>query len=136
MQDIAGARIILPSPVLQQQLLATLKEQYPSDDEFPLIRITDTREHGDRNGYRAVHVVQRIEGRPAEMQIRTPLQQEWAQLVERLDQRAGTDLKHGQGPAEWRSWLNELSQTFHRLERGELADLPDPPDFGDTTIWP
>ena len=132
MQDIAGGRIVVPLPDLQDALLQILIEAHAE-----LIggapRVTDTRDGGDEQGYRAVHVVIPLEGMPVEVQIRTPLQQLWAQIVERVDQALGSDLKHGAGPAEWLEYLQTLSDLFERVEAGELigreVELPSPPDI-------
>jgi hypothetical protein len=57
----------------------------------------DTRERGDDYGYRAVHVVATLDGRFAEVQIRTVYQDVWAQLVERTDKTLGTGPEESSG---------------------------------------
>jgi ppGpp synthetase/RelA/SpoT-type nucleotidyltranferase len=131
MQDIAGGRLVIPSPTAQRAILNVFTERVNPDDTRPVVRITDTREHGDEHGYRAVHIVLRVDGLPAEIQVRTPLQQMWAQGVEDIDQRMGSDLKHGVGNPALREWLRELSDVFHRLEEGEATELPSPPMLDD-----
>jgi len=76
----------------------------------------DSREEADRNGYRAVHVVVELDGRLAEIQIRTAAQHGWAQIVEKLDETMSTDLKHGLGPADWLEWLQKLSDELRNLD--------------------
>jgi ppGpp synthetase/RelA/SpoT-type nucleotidyltranferase len=124
MQDIAGGRIVMPTPDLQDEILAA---HHVSHDLYPVIRLTDTRQRGDAHGYRAVHLVLEIEGRPAEVQLRTPLQQIWAQLVESLDQEHGYDLKHGVGPEALLQWLKDLSFALRDAEMGKSTELPSPP---------
>jgi ppGpp synthetase/RelA/SpoT-type nucleotidyltranferase len=131
MQDLAGGRIVLPTPALQDAIVEALQA---SPEDFPLIRVTDTREEGDRHGYRAVHLVFSIEGLPAEAQIRTPVQQLWAQVVESIDQEFGTDLKHGAGPEAVQKWLKELSSALRGAEMGRGGELPSPPTFDDE-LW-
>src|SRR5262249_37416053 len=69
----------------------------------------------DVHGYRALHIVvwmwdTKVGHRPAEIQIRTKGENAWAQVVERLDAVLGSDLKHGEGPAEFREWLLAVSE--------------------------
>jgi ppGpp synthetase/RelA/SpoT-type nucleotidyltranferase len=127
MQDIAGGRIVVPLLRTQNAVLDALREGFTEETGLPIVRLTDTRASGDEHGYRAVHVVVSFDGDPVEIQIRTAVQQAWAQRVEDLDRQLGTDLKHGHGPAEWLEWLLAMSDVGVRLERGEDADIPDPP---------
>ena len=115
MQDIAGTRVVVPDLRAQELALeATLLE---FDAQEP--RVKDTRVEGDANGYRGLHVIVLLEGRYAEIQLRTPQQALWAQFVETLDETAGTDLKHGDGPDDVRAWLKQFSERLGRVERGE-----------------
>lgn len=127
MQDIAGGRIVVPLLRDQDAVVASLQDAFTAQSELPIVRFTDTREAGDEQGYRAVHVVIAFGSDPVEIQIRTAVQQAWAQRVEDLDRRMGTDLKHGQGPADWREWLVAASEAGARIDRGEEADVPEPP---------
>jgi hypothetical protein len=52
------------------------------------------------HGYRAVHVIVFPEGIPVEIQVRTELQNHWAQLVEGLGDRWGRAIRYG-GPPEF-----------------------------------
>jgi ppGpp synthetase/RelA/SpoT-type nucleotidyltranferase len=47
-----------------------------------------------RAGYRAVHVVVRIDGLPVEVQFRTELQHRWAQIFERLADEWGRQIRY------------------------------------------
>lgn len=139
MQDLAGGRIVVPSLEAQEMVLQgysraqrLLPEAAPELAGLAdPIRVHDTRELGDRLGYRAVHLVHRVMGRAGyEIQIRTSPQQGWAQLVERVDQHYGWDLKHGLGPDAWLSWLYNLSEYLHDVDLGESPnkrDFPAPP---------
>jgi putative GTP pyrophosphokinase len=130
MQDIAGARIIVATPELQEPLRDTILRLFRNSDP----RVTkDQREQPDRYGYRAIHVVVCLEGRFAEIQIRTRYQDRWAQLVERVDTILGSDLKHGRGPAEWLEWLHSVSDEFYAADHGKPAAIPPSPfDIGIT----
>jgi hypothetical protein len=59
-----------------------------------------------RYGYRAVHLIVRIDQMPLEIQIRTQMQDTWANIVERLADRWGRGIRYGQDP-EVPSWLTE-----------------------------
>jgi hypothetical protein len=50
------------------------------------------------HGYRAMHVVVYPDGLPVEIQVRTPLQHQWAELNEKLGDRWGRGLRYGDGP--------------------------------------
>ena len=124
MRDIAGTRITVPTLELQERaselVLAMFRDRDGSIER-------DTVERGDQWGYRAIHVVATLEGRFAEIQIRTSLQDAWAQIVENVDQIPGWDLKHGQGPADWIEWLITLSDALRRRDLGHPAELPSSP---------
>jgi hypothetical protein len=51
-----------------------------------------------RFGYRAVHLIVRIDELLVEIQIRTEMQDSWAQIVERLGDRWGRDIRYGGDP--------------------------------------
>ena len=95
----------------------------------------DTCRDADEHGYRALHVVvsirtQGIGNRPAEIQIRTQVQNLWAQIVESVDAVLTSDLKHGDGPDEFRTWLLELSSALADNEirkQTTMKFLPMPP---------
>lgn len=119
-QDIAGARIVVPDMATQEAVLQVTLREFAENS--PVIA-NDTREAADNLGYRGLHVVVLIAGRYAEIQIRTGLQGLWAQVVEKLDETAGSDLKHGSGPEDTLEWLKAFSERLQRVERGENVDL-------------
>ena len=126
MQDIAGGRLVIPTIESQESATSGFVEGIESAlGNRPSVK--DTTERGDELGYRAVHVVFQFGARPAEIQIRTARQQQWAQTVENVDQSLGTDLKHGNGPEAWRAWLLKLSHAFREQDLGKEAELPLPP---------
>ena len=83
-------------------------------------------ENGDQWGYRAIHVVVRLDERLAEIQVRTTNQDRWAQIVKAIDKARGLDLKHGRGPADWVQWLQELSDALRNADLGKPYDIPRP----------
>jgi ppGpp synthetase/RelA/SpoT-type nucleotidyltranferase len=147
MQDIAGARIVLPVPeppatplIAQAATLPLIVDALPLGAEVVDIK-DDQTEEPDQWGYRAIHVIGRIgtwyygepgsPGWPAwhyfEVQLRTAAQDRWAQVVERVDAAFGWDLKHGVGPADWLEWLHMLSDEFLKADRGEPFVIPPMP---------
>ena len=72
----------------QDEVVEGLKELF-SDPE-----VDDRREHPS-HGYRAVHVIAEVQGKPVEIQVRTRLQDLWAQLCEVISDEIDKDLKYG-----------------------------------------
>ncbi|GIH69015.1 hypothetical protein Mth01_12680 [Sphaerimonospora thailandensis] len=50
------------------------------------------------HGYRAVHVIVFLDGIPVEIQVRTELQDVWAQILERLADHWGRGIRYGKQP--------------------------------------
>jgi ppGpp synthetase/RelA/SpoT-type nucleotidyltranferase len=67
-------------------------------------------------GYRAVHVIVKPRGRLVEIQLRTLLQDRWAQIVERLADTWGRDIRYGALPAQPASRAGDTTRT-------EVVDL-------------
>lgn len=65
-QDIAGCRVVVADLVEQDRVVEALVAAFPGAG------VVDRRAR-PRFGYRAVHVVVLVEGKPVEIQIRTPL---------------------------------------------------------------
>lgn len=95
-QDLAGLRIVLDRNDLpeQDELVASIRRLFPSnDDAFP--KLYDRRTFPSW-GYGAVHVVVKVGDIPVEVQIRTPLQQAWAEYYEKLGDRFGREIRYGE----------------------------------------
>lgn len=84
-QDIAGCRVVVPNVMEQERVVASL------GTAFAGASVMDRRDNPSY-GYRAVHIIAKISGKPVEIQIRTSLQHKWAELSEKssdvLDPRA------------------------------------------------
>jgi ppGpp synthetase/RelA/SpoT-type nucleotidyltranferase len=93
MQDIVGCRIAGFITLDQQDDIARLVA-----DRFADSRAIDRRERPTQ-GYRAVHVVVQPGGHRVEVQIRTKLQDQWANWTEKLGDDWGRWLRYGL-PAE------------------------------------
>jgi len=94
-QDLAGARITVRNLAAQDEAAKKISEFYAAQG-CPWREVN--RRTDPRFGYRAVHLVVSIEAIPVEIQIRTELQNSWAQIVERLADRWGRGIRYGEDP--------------------------------------
>lgn len=101
-QDIAGARIIVPDIVDQDELVTSIAEGFSNC-------IIDDKRTRPAYGYRAVHIIV-SNPLPYEIQVRTSIEHAWAQLSERLADRHGFELKYGGGPPVVREALVAFSE--------------------------
>lgn len=112
-QDIAGVRIVRDMDLNDQDALVRALTI-----EFPGARVIDRRA-SPSFGYRAVHVVVRVGRCLCEIQVRTSQQHLWAEIVERLADRWGRQIRYG-GPPDDRSRKiqNTTRQQFWELVVG------------------
>jgi ppGpp synthetase/RelA/SpoT-type nucleotidyltranferase len=76
--------------------------------EFPRCRVTDYRSK-PQNGYRAVHVIVNSNvGRLVEIQIRTAVQNAWANGCESLAVAVDPAVKYGGGPPDVQRFLTDV----------------------------
>ena len=104
MQDIAGCRLVVATVVEQEQLIASLSTAFPGSS------ILDRCDYPSY-GYRAVHIIVEISGKPVEIQLRTQLQQKWAEVSEKSSDVLDSTIKYGGGPAKWRDFLAQSSNS-------------------------
>jgi putative GTP pyrophosphokinase len=124
MQDVAGARIVVEDLDVQDMTLDVVLGDLFADEVW---RVKDQRQEPDQYGYRACHVIVRVDNRLVEIQLRTRWQDRWAQIVESIDSSMRWDLKHGNGPAEWLEWLHALSDEFRNADFGQPFATPPQP---------
>jgi len=94
-QDMAGARIVVGNRRTQDEAVETIRRTFESLGNS--CRRTDRREDPS-HGYRAVHLIVQVGGILVEIQVRTELQDAWAQIVERLADRWGRGIRYGEEP--------------------------------------
>jgi ppGpp synthetase/RelA/SpoT-type nucleotidyltranferase len=97
MQDLAGARIVVADIAAQDEAAGKISARY-QQLQCPC-RLVDRRAD-PRYGYRAVHLIVHIDLMPLEIQIRTQMQDTWANIVERLADRWGRGIRYGQDPED------------------------------------
>jgi hypothetical protein len=80
---------------VQDSVAAEVAARFPADPREA--KIVDRRA-ATSHGYRAVHVVVSLDGVSIEVQVRTLLQHMWADLMERLADRLGRQIRYGGAP--------------------------------------
>jgi ppGpp synthetase/RelA/SpoT-type nucleotidyltranferase len=128
MQDIAGMRIVdAGGRADQDRLVARLVAAFDLEPRRP--KVVDRRAD-PTHGYRAVHVIVFPDGVPVEIQVRTQLQHEWADMFEKLADRAGREIRYGDPPQHWRTEaqreaypavLLDLYRSAYRLRETTVA---------------
>jgi ppGpp synthetase/RelA/SpoT-type nucleotidyltranferase len=97
-QDIAGARIVSDcNRVEQDEIVRRIVDEFANESRPP--KVKDRRAEPSA-GYRAVHVIVTVQDVPVEIQVRTWLQDRWAQAVEALADKWGRGLRYGEPPLE------------------------------------
>lgn len=132
-QDVAGCRIIQEGSRLDQdETVAAVVAAFSSADKPP--RVKDRRSEPS-SGYRAVHVVVHVGTIPVEVQVRTELQDLWAQAFERLADTWGRGIRYGEDPEDpdrviggtppiTRRWVVDLLQRLgDEIDAVETAQL-------------
>ena len=118
-EDIGGCRIIVETMPDARSVVGVLS------DSLDVVRKRDYWD-GLHDGYRAFHLIARLSERHrVEIQVRTEIQNEWANLSEDLFHRVDPEIKYGGGPPTLRSALDHLSQKGAELDefRATIADL-------------
>ena len=119
MQDIAGCRVVVANIREQDQFVAALQT------DFPAATVVDRRLKPSY-GYRAVHVIAEVSGKPVEIQVRSTLQHLWAELSEKSSDILDSTIKYGGGPDSWRNFLTLCSEevaAYENLEKVQMEAL-------------
>jgi putative GTP pyrophosphokinase len=115
-QDIAGCRLIVEAIAEQERVISALTELFKGST------VIDRREKPS-HGYRAVHVIVNIDKKPVEIQVRTALQQLWAEMSEKLSDLFDPAIKYGGGKDHIKTFLSETSGIISEHEGFELSLL-------------
>lgn len=116
MADIGGCRALLTNQEKVYAVATRLRRNWD---------VTRTREYAAEpkdSGYRAVHLIVRRKGRLIEVQLRTPLQDAWANQVEEDSRRVGRNFKGGEGQQEVRDYYAVVSELLALREVGVEPD--------------
>ncbi len=70
-------------------------------------------------GYRAVHIIAEIAGKPIEIQVRSSLQHLWAEVSEKSSDVIDPSIKYGGGSESWRNFLTKSSVSVAIYEEFE-----------------
>jgi putative GTP pyrophosphokinase len=117
MQDIAGCRITVSDRAQQDRVVNSLSTLFTGST------VVDRRANPS-HGYRAVHVIARVEDARIEIQVRTEMQHFWAQLSERLSDIIDPSIKYGGGDSNIQEALSEVSSAISGFEAIE-DDFPE-----------
>jgi hypothetical protein len=91
--DIAGVRVVEEVGLAgQDDTVARLLRAFPG-------AVVKDRRKRPMHGYRAAHVIARVGRCWVEIQVRTEMQHLWAEIVERLGDRWGRQIRYGGLPA-------------------------------------
>lgn len=116
MADVGGVRALLPDQEHADAVLRRLKKNWD------VRRVRDYVETPKPSGYRAIHLIVRKKSRLIEVQLRTPLQDIWANNVEDDSRRLRVGYKSGVGDQAVHDYYVAMSQLFALRERGEEPD--------------
>ncbi|HYO45163.1 MAG TPA: RelA/SpoT domain-containing protein [Gemmatimonadota bacterium] len=112
-QDIAGVRIVGDMDLASQDAMVASIAR-----EFAKARVIDRRAH-PTFGYRAVHIIVKVGRCSCEVQVRTIPQHLWAEIVERLADLWGRDIRYGGSPEQRGTRVGDLTrQGLWELIRG------------------
>ncbi|MCX4386942.1 hypothetical protein OG777_08375 [Micromonospora peucetia] len=113
-QDFAGARLILNGDRSHQDEAVKKIVEHFSDRTKPP-RTVDRRSTPS-HGYRAVHVVVYPADIQVEIQVRTDLQNSWAQVMERLGDHWGRAIRYGGTPEDPKKFVQGVMPPITRAK--------------------
>lgn len=125
-QDMAGCRIVVENIQTQNKVVDRMR------DAFSSLVVIDRRLKPSY-GYRAVHLVIKIDTKLIEVQVRTLLQHEWAELSERFSDKIDPSIKYGGGIKIIQENLLSLSQHYENYEKLEADIFESSHEFSETT---
>ena len=130
LQDIGGVRIIFEKNKFIDEFIIFLKKKNSKSHCFSIERESDYREEGrEDSGYRALHLILIRKDVKVELQLRSRIQHNWAERIERTSVIYGYYLKELKGDSEVLDYFKLLSDVFYDLEydrkpsRNSIDDL-------------
>jgi len=115
LQDIGGIRIIFENNKHIDRFIDFMKNKISR--YFSIERETDYREKGrDDSGYRAMHLILMRKEVKIELQLRSRIQHNWAERIERTSVIYGYYLKEMEGAKEVLDYFKLLSNVFYEIE--------------------
>ena len=111
MDDLAGCRLVLGSLSEATFAVALITAR------LDVRAIKDTTARPTPVGYRAVHLLTRVNDRRVEIQVRTRRQHAWAAMVEAHDRETHDDAKHGHAPESVIAELFAMSEILSTLDQ-------------------
>jgi GTP pyrophosphokinase len=119
MADIGGVRVRLPSLRHVHAVSRRLRKTWT------IVRTRDYIKEPRSSGYRAIHHIVRRDGRLIEVQLRTVMQDAWANQVEEDSRRLSVGYKFGAGGEDVHEYYRIVSEVFAAIDRDEnlSADL-------------
>jgi hypothetical protein len=112
-RDLAGARVVFPMSLSDQDEVAKRIAAL-----WGGIQVIDRRAQPSF-GYRAVHLVPKIDGCSVEIQLRTVYQHTWAQLMETFGDMWGREIRYGGAPTD----PNVQVVSTSALTRSQVVEL-------------
>ena len=92
--DLAGTRVVKKMNLsIQDKVVGTIAAACSGTQDQRIDRRIEPN-----HGYRAVHVICRVDGRWVEIQVRTIYQDTWAQVMELLGDQMGRQIRYGEAP--------------------------------------
>jgi ppGpp synthetase/RelA/SpoT-type nucleotidyltranferase len=110
MEDIGGVRAVLPAQTEVDEVARKLRKNWK------VHRYRDYVRAPKNSGYRALHLIVVKQGMKIEVQLRTYLQDFWANQVERDSRSLRTDYKSGKGHDEVHAYYVAMSQLLAMTE--------------------
>jgi ppGpp synthetase/RelA/SpoT-type nucleotidyltranferase len=118
MADIGGVRARVPDLESLDRLMRRLQKTWRTIDKHHDY-VADPQD----SGYRGIHLHLKKDGVRLEVQLRTQLQDDWANMVERASRRSGVDYKSGKGSPAILKQFKLIADALACLDRGE--SVPD-----------
>lgn len=120
MQDIGGCRATFLDQSTVDTAIGSILNR-AKRGTWEIVDIDDyVTERQRSDGYRAKHVIVRKHGLQIEMQLRTYVQHDWAELAENLDKAAGLGLKQGRAEGWAVAAVASAGEDMRRYEIGEI----------------